>query len=107
MAATSLVREYYGAIDAAEYTVLAGILSRDFVQTRPDRTFEGRDQFIEFMRDERPITDAVHEITAVYPGHERIAVEGVLTRGDEVLFGFVDVFHIVDLQIVELTTYTQ
>lgn len=107
MAATSLVREYYEAIDTEEYTVLASILSRDFVQIRPDRTLEGRDQFLQFMREERPITDTVHEITAMYPGEEGIAVEGRLTRDDAVLFGFVDVFHISDEQIGQLTTYTQ
>lgn len=107
MAATSLIREYYGAIDAEAYTVLASILSRDFVQIRPDRTFEGRDEFMEFMREERPITDSLHEITAIYPGEEAIAVEGALTRGDDVLFGFVDVFHIRDEQITLLRTYTQ
>lgn len=107
MAAPSLVREYYGAIDAEEYTVLASILSREFVQIRPDRRFDGREEFVEFMRADRPITDAVHEITAMYPGEEGIAVEGALTSGDEVLFGFVDVFEIADEQITHLRTYTQ
>jgi len=65
----------------------------EFVQRRPDRTFEGRGRFVAFMRDERPMTDTSHAVDAVYPDGPGVAVHGRLldADGDEV-FAFVDVF---------------
>jgi len=71
----------------------ATLFAPEFVQRRPDRTFEGRGRFVAFMRDERPMTDTSHAVDAVYPDGPGVAVHGRLldADGDEV-FAFVDVF---------------
>ena len=90
-----LARAYYDAIDAGEYDRLASLLDPDFVQRRPDRTFEGRDRFVAFMRDERPNTDTTHVVERVYPAGPGVAVRGRLLDADgEALFAFVDVFDV-------------
>jgi len=101
-----LVRAYYDALDAGEYDRLAALLDPGFVQRRPDRTFEGRDRFVAFMRDERPMTDTTHAVDAVFPKGPGVAVRGRLldAEGDEV-FAFVDVFSISDERLTELETY--
>ncbi|ELZ34715.1 hypothetical protein C465_02791 [Halorubrum distributum JCM 9100] len=91
----SLARAYYDALDAGEYDRLASLLDPDFVQRRPDRTFEGRDRFVAFMRDERPNTDTTHAVERVYPAGPGVAVRGRLLDADgEELFAFVDVFDV-------------
>ena len=91
----ALARAYYDALDAGEYDRLASLLDPDFVQRRPDRTFEGRDRFVAFMRDERPNTDTTHVVERVYPAGPGVAVRGRLLDADgEALFAFVDVFDV-------------
>ncbi|WP_424015292.1 nuclear transport factor 2 family protein [Halorubrum xinjiangense] len=91
----ALARAYYDALDAGEYDRLASLLDPDFVQRRPDRTFEGRDRFVAFMRDERPNTDTTHAVERVYPAGPGVAVRGRLLDADgEELFAFVDVFSV-------------
>lgn len=101
-----LVRDYYDALDAGDYERLRGVLDPAFVQRRSDRTFEGRDRFVAFMRDERPMTDTTHAVDAVYPEGPGVAVRGRLldAEGDEV-FAFVDVFDVVDGRLAALETY--
>jgi ketosteroid isomerase-like protein len=102
----ALARAYYDALDAGEYERLRGLLHPDFVQHRPDRTFESRDRFVAFMRDERPMTDTTHVVEAVYPVGPGVAVRGHLldADGDEV-FAFVDVFDAADGRFTALETY--
>jgi ketosteroid isomerase-like protein len=102
----ALARAYYDALDAGDYERLRGLLHSDFVQRRPDRTFEGRDRFVSFMRDERPMTDTTHAVDAVYPVGPGVAVRGRLldADGDEV-FAFVDVFDAADDRLTALETY--
>ena len=104
----ALVRAYYDALDAGEYDRLRSLLAADFVQRRSDRTFEGRDRFVAFMRDERPNTDTTHAVERVYPAGPGVAVRGRLLDADgEELFAFVDVFS-VDAdggQLTALETY--
>jgi len=107
------VRGYYDAIDAGDYDRLRGLLASGFVQRRPDRTFDGPDRFVRFMRDERPRTDTEHaiEATAVGDGAGGAVstgfVEGRLRGSDGAdLFGFVDVHRVGDAGIKSLTTYT-
>ncbi|EMA67819.1 hypothetical protein C461_08829 [Halorubrum aidingense JCM 13560] len=104
----SLARAYYDALDAGEYDRLADLLDPAFVQHRPDRTFEGRDRFVTFMRDERPLTDTTHAVDAVFPEGPGVAVCGRLldAAGDE-LFAFVDVFTVADGRVTGLETYAQ
>ncbi|MDZ5811010.1 nuclear transport factor 2 family protein [Halorubrum sp. AD140] len=102
----SLARAYYAALDAGDYDRLRELLAPDFVQRRPDRTFEGRDRFVTFMRDERPMTDTTHAVDAVYPEGPGVAVRGRLldADGDE-LFAFVDVFDVSEGRLAALETY--
>ncbi|UIO99700.1 nuclear transport factor 2 family protein [Halobaculum sp. CBA1158] len=98
MTPEATARAYYEAIDAGEYDALAGLLAPDFVHDRPDRTLSGRERFVRFMRDERPRADTDHRVDAVHAdaGGE-VLVRGRLVGGDGAeLFGFVDVFRIVD-----------
>jgi len=60
------VGRYYEAIDAGAYDDLRELLAPAFVHDRPDRTFEGRERFVAFMRDERPDPETTHELTGIY-----------------------------------------
>ena len=108
-------RSFYAAIDEERYDDLADLLAVEFVHQRPDRTFEGRETFVDFMREDRPRTDTSHAIDAVYvgengssttPGHE-VAVRGQLFgANDDRLFGFVDVHTVEDGSVARIRTYT-
>ena len=101
------VRAYYDAIDAGEYDRLVDLLRPEFTHYRPDRTIEGRNRFLRFMREERPRTDTDHVVVAVFPEGVGVAVQGRLIGGDgELLFGYVDVFTFEDGAIAALETYT-
>ena len=117
--AARTARSYYEAIDAGEYDRLAALLDPAFVHHRPDRTLEGRDRFVAFLRDERPLTDTEHVVDATYEsdpggdddGSEPAGSAGVAVRGrlldadgDE-LFAFVDVFDVADGRLAGLETY--
>ncbi|ELZ44734.1 hypothetical protein C463_07257 [Halorubrum californiense DSM 19288] len=103
---TALALAYYDALDAGEYDRLASLLAPDFIQRRPDRTFEGRDRFVAFMRDERPNTDTTHVVERVYPAGHGVAVRGRLLDADGVeLFAFVDVFSVDAGRLTALETY--
>lgn len=110
MDATATARAYYAALDDGDYERLAELLTPDFRQERPDRTFEGRERFVRFVREERPQTDTTHPIDAVYESagpEERVAVEGRLLDAEgEPITEFVDVFSVEDGRIASLRTYT-
>ncbi|MCL7418683.1 MAG: nuclear transport factor 2 family protein [Halalkalicoccus sp.] len=105
-------REYYRTIDAHAYDDLAALLDPGFTHYRPDRTIEGRAAFVEFMREDRPMTDTSHGIRTVYEADGGVAVRGRLLDHDgEELFGFVDVFEFSDAgakgAITAVYTYTR
>jgi ketosteroid isomerase-like protein len=112
-------RAYYRTIDAGEYDRLEGLLAPDFVHDRPDRTLSGADRFVRFMREERPMTDTIHAVDALYHegagaestdadvGDGEIAARGRLLRGEESLFEFVDVFAFEGADVARLRTYTR
>ena len=109
MDSVTLVREYYRSIDAGDYAALTDVLAGGFVHRRPDRTIEGREEFVAFMRDGRPELDTEHALEAIYTERDgdRVAAEGRLLRGDgSEWFGFVDSFEIGDTGIQSLRTYT-
>lgn len=87
------MRAYYQRLDAGEYDALESLLAPSFVQRRPDRTFGDREAFVTFMKEERPLTETTHEITAVCASADSWAAYGRLrdADGDE-MFEFVDVF---------------
>ncbi|WP_049934782.1 nuclear transport factor 2 family protein [Haloplanus natans] len=119
---------YYETVDAGDYDRLRALLAPDFVQHRPDRTLDGPESFVRFMREERPRTDTEHVLKAVGVGGETTAasrnggevserprddgpsavfVEGRLRAVDGTdLFGFVDVHRVSDAGIESLRTYT-
>jgi ketosteroid isomerase-like protein len=112
-------RAYYRALDEADYGGLADLLAEGFVHERPDRTVDGRDRFVEFMREERPQTDTDHRVEAVFAARGgagsrddgeaggSIAVQGRLLAADgSVITGFVDVFSLDDAGIERIETYT-
>ncbi len=105
----AIVRTYYRSIDDDEYGALGDVLTDGFVHYRPDRTIEGRDAFVSFMRDERPDKDTEHSLEAMYFDDEggRVAAEGQLLRSSGAeWFGFVDTFEIDERGIRRVRTYT-
>lgn len=76
-ARVAAVRTYYRALDEGAYDDLRATLAPGFVQDRSDRTFDGRDAFVRFMRDDRPDATTTHELTGVYvPTDEDDASDG-------------------------------
>ncbi|MCQ4334043.1 nuclear transport factor 2 family protein [Natronomonas sp. F2-12] len=109
MDGVTLVREYYRSVDEDEYAALTDVLASGFVHRRPDRTIEGREEFIAFMRGSRPERDTEHELEAIYTERDggRIAAEGQLRHADgSEWFGFVDSFRIRRGKIRSIRTYT-
>ena len=108
MDGATLAREYYRSIDEDDYDALAGIVSAGFVHQRPDRTIEGREEFVAFMRSGRPERETTHVVESVYAaGDENVAVEGQLLDADgETWFRFVDTFEIGESSIASIRTYT-
>lgn len=104
----ALVRRYYEALDAGDYDGLESLLAPSFVQYRPDRTFEGREAFVDFMREERPLSDTRHDLDAVFGTEDRVAATGrVLDATGDTVVSFADVFEIDGDRIVRLETYTR
>ena len=103
----ALVRQYYDALDRHEYDIFEDALAPEFVQRRPDRTFESRESFVRFMREDRPNPDTSHELEAVIVDGERAAARGRVLDGERVLFEFADFFHIEDGRVTELETYSR
>jgi len=118
--AAERARAYYRALDEGDYDRLADLLTEGFVHDRPDRSIDGRDRFVAFMREERPQTDTSHRVEAVFEtsGGEqgsasddtdggRVAVQGRLLAADgTAITGFVDVFSSVEDGIERIETYT-
>ena len=108
MNSESVVRGYYDAIDVHDYETFAGLLAPDVVHSRPDRTIEGREALVGFMRDDRPDKRTSHEVRRVFEDGEAAVAEGRLLDSDgEELFEFADVFSLSDGQIAEIRTYTR
>lgn len=108
MEPTAVARAYYDALDAHDYEGLGDVLDADFVQQRPDMTLEGRDRFVQFMREERPNSETDHAVDRMFTdGDGDVAVEGRLLDADgDRITTFVDVFSFEDSVIRELRTYT-
>jgi len=105
----SLVADYYESLDTHTYDQLETLLHPEFVHERPDMTLSGRDEFIRFMRDDRPNTDTSHPIDTLYPADNssEIAVRGRLLSADEALITeFVDIFSFGGEQIERIRTFT-
>lgn len=108
MDAAAVARSYYDAIDAGEYDRLRALLADAFVHERPDRTIDGADAFVRFIRDDRPEHDTRHVVEDVFVASNRVAVEGSLVREDgPPMFRFVDVFTVDSDDITDIRTYTK
>lgn len=109
--AAETARAYYEAIDAGDYEAFADLLAPEVVHERPDRTIEGRETLVEFMREGRPNEDTSHEVVGVYRREKddsEVAVEGRLLDSDgKEMFAFVDAFSLRDGRIAEIRTYTR
>ena len=113
----SLVERYYRALDEHAYDDLEDVLAPAFTQRRPDRTFESREAFVRFMREERPGRDTTHELDEelLIDRHEPdedgarivLARGRVLTPGGSTLVDFADVFAVAAGRIERLDTYTR
>ena len=105
----ALVERYYDALDAHEYEALEDLLAPEFVQRRPDRRFEGREAFVEFMREGRPNEDTRHDLEDVLVDGGDVAVRGRVVDDEtgSALFAFADFFELGDERIVRLETYSR
>lgn len=108
------VREYYAALDEKRYDNLRSVLHPDVVHHRPDGTLDGREEFVEFMSEKRPVKNTTHEVETFFgtgpkvaDGAEAAAV-GRLVRDStqETLFDFLDIFDFKGDDIKEIRTYT-
>ncbi|QCC51012.1 nuclear transport factor 2 family protein [Halapricum salinum] len=100
-------RTYYRSLDEHDYETLESILTPDFVHRRPDMTIDGRAEFVQFMREERPQSDTSHPIDAIYEQADGLAVEGrLLSAGGKQITAFVDVMTFAEGDISAITTYT-
>ncbi|MFB6152582.1 MAG: nuclear transport factor 2 family protein [Haloarculaceae archaeon] len=110
-AARERTRAYYRALDEHDYESLWSLLTPGFVHDRPDRTLDGRDRFVRFMRQERPQRDTSHPVDQVYVadgGAGDVAVRGRLLDDDGgQIAAFVDVFTLDDGRIDRVDTYTR
>ena len=104
---TESARAYYRAIDDGAYDRLASLLAPEFAHERPDRTLDGRERVVRFMREERPTTDTEHAVDAVYRDGREVAVRGRLLRDGDTLFEFVDVFSFAGGVVGLIRTYTR
>ena len=108
-----IAERYYTALDNDEYSVLRELLSTDFTQFRPDRTFEEKSAFIDFMQHNRPHNETTHAISGWYGSKQAdprsICAEGELKLADEsTLFQFIDVLLLdADGKIQTISTYTR
>ena len=104
---STLVAEYYRCLDDDEYETLQSILHPEFVQHRPDRSFDGRAAFVEFMQNDRPETDTTHRVDTLLESTASLAAYGRLfdSEGSE-LFEFIDVFQFDDGRIRAVDTYS-
>ena len=98
---------YYAAIDEDRYDDLDALLDPVFVHDRPDRVLDGPDEFVRFMREERPLTDTTHAVDAIYRNGDRLAVRGRLCHDGDVVFSFLDVHTTENGRISHLRTFTE
>ena len=103
----TVARAYYEAIDDGRYEDLRDLLGADFLHDRPDRDIEGPEALVQFMREERPLTETTHEIDGCYRNDESVAIQGRLEHDGEILFRFLDNHAIEDRRITHLRTYTE
>lgn len=104
----AMARAYYRALDEHDYEGLADLLAPTFCHDRPDRTIEGREAFVRFMREERPQTETSHPVDGVYTGSSGVTVAGrLLDRNGDLIVAFVDAFSFELEAITRIETHTR
>lgn len=104
------VRTYYRALDEHEYDRFEELLAPSFTHDRPDRTLDGREAFVSFMREDRPKKNTTHALDGFYEndaGDEIVAPGRLLDSDGEELFEFVDLHVFAGDRLLELRTYTR
>jgi len=104
------VRRYYDLVDAGDYDALVALFSEDVVYERPGQTsIEGEEALRTFYEAERPLSNGEHELHAVVPDGDTVAVRGTFRGeqdGEPVELGFADFHQFEDGEIVRRDTYT-
>lgn len=104
---STLVADYYRCLDDEEYEPLRSMLHPEFVQHRPDRSFESREAFVDFMATGRPKTETTHQVEAILESKTGLAAHGRLFDVDGTeLFAYIDVFRFEDGQIRGVDTFS-
>lgn len=111
-AATAIVRRYFEALVAQDWTRLASLLAADVVRNGPYRDdFEGRDDYVEFLRSTfaslRDYNLTIRSIsggagTAVAEITETVTMNGSRLATDEAI-----VFEVRDSAITRVGVYLQ
>lgn len=105
-----IARRYYELVDAGDYDELVALFTEDVVYERPGQsTIEGKEQLRAFYEAGRPLSNGEHELHAVVPDGDTVAVRGTF-RGDQdgesVELGFADFHEFEDGEIAQRYTYT-
>lgn len=105
----ALVRAYYESLDSHAYDRLESLLAPEFVHDRPEMTLDGREAFVQFMREKRPEMETTHRVETIFEtGQGRaLATQGELldTNGERII-GFVDIVSVSGGTILGIETYT-
>jgi ketosteroid isomerase-like protein len=110
MSHTETVRRYYELVDAQQYDELVSLFASDVRYERPGQSsLEGRAALRAFYEHDRPLENGSHELHAVVPDGQTVAVRGSfhgLQNGDRVAFGFADFHEVEDGLIARRYTFT-
>jgi ketosteroid isomerase-like protein len=110
MGAEAIARRYYDLVDAGDYDALVELFTEDVVYERPGQaTIEGREALRAFYEAGRPLSNGSHELHAVVPDGDTVAVRGTYRGeqdGETVELGFADFHEFDDGAIARRYTYT-
>lgn len=110
MSHEATARHYYELVDEGDYDALVALFSDDVVYERPGQPpIEGREALREFYEAGRPLSNGEHELHAVIPDGDTVAVRGTFRgeqNGDTVEFGFADFHEFEDGDIARRYTFT-
>lgn len=110
MSHEAIARRYYDLVDAGDYDELVALFTEDVVYERPGQeTIEGREALRAFYEEGRPLSNGEHELHAVVPEGNTVAVRGTFRGeqdGEEVELGFADFHEFEGGEIARRYTYT-
>ncbi|NHX35772.1 MULTISPECIES: nuclear transport factor 2 family protein [Halolamina] len=110
MSPEATARRYYDLVDAGDYDELVALFTEDVVYERPGQaSIEGEAALRRFYEEERPLSNGTHELHAVVPDGDTVAVRGTFRGeqdGETVELGFADFHEFEDGEIARRYTYT-